>query len=224
MTAQGENFFTAWLDLRNNQTELWGAVSTNGGQTWQPNRRIYQSPDGPICECCQPNAIFTPTGKLVVMWRNWIAKSRDLYWASSGDDGKTFSTPVKLGTGTWPLPGCPMDGGALVLDQTGELLAIWRRKETIFLAHDSSSEKILAAHGSQPVAGLGPKGLYFIWQQNADLMTASGQPADLSKPSLLTRHAKYPAITSSSQYNPIAVWETDLSIWAAQLPSELINK
>jgi hypothetical protein len=41
---------SVWLDLRNGKTELWSAVSEDGGETWPENRRVYKSPAGSICE------------------------------------------------------------------------------------------------------------------------------------------------------------------------------
>ena len=34
-----------------------GAASNDGGATWH-ERLIYKSPDGPVCQCCQPQATF----------------------------------------------------------------------------------------------------------------------------------------------------------------------
>ena len=60
-----------------------------------------------------PVLAIDATGQIVVMWRNWLGGSRDMYLARSRD-GVTFSKPEKLGTGTWQINACPMDGGGLV--------------------------------------------------------------------------------------------------------------
>ncbi len=113
MAASGERVAVAWLDLRNSGTELWGALSKNGGASWEPDARIYQSPDGSICQCCAPSLAFGPRGELAAMWRNALGGARDLYAALSSDGGQTFAPAVKLGTGTWKLNACPMDGGGV---------------------------------------------------------------------------------------------------------------
>ena len=48
------------------------------------NQKIYESPDGHICECCHPTAYIGPQGELYAMWRNWVSGSRDMYYAVSG--------------------------------------------------------------------------------------------------------------------------------------------
>jgi hypothetical protein len=84
--------------------------------TWSKNLMIYESPAGTICECCHPSAAIDSEGQVLVMWRNWLAGSRDMYLVRSRD-GLTFSKPEKLGSGTWKLNACPMDGGGLAASQ-----------------------------------------------------------------------------------------------------------
>ena len=98
--------------------------------------RVYQSPDGHICECCQPVAAVDAQGRVAVMWRNWLGGTRDLYLTTSADGGKTFAAAQKLGTGTWKLNGCPMDGGAVAFNPLGKPLAVWRRKKAV--AHSNA--------------------------------------------------------------------------------------
>ena len=117
-----------WLDLRGKGTEPWCRVSRDGGATWADDVSIYQSPDGHICECCVPNMAISPTGEIAAMWRNWLDGSRDFYMSTSRD-GRTFSPAQKLGTGTWKLNACPMDGGGIAFTPTGKWLAIWRRRD-----------------------------------------------------------------------------------------------
>jgi hypothetical protein len=109
--------YCVWLDLRNHRTQVYGAASADGGASWQEERLIYESPDGSVCECCQPQTAYDPQGHLYVMWRNQLAGARDMYLAHSEDNGQTFSQAVKLGRGTWPLNACPMDGGGLATGQ-----------------------------------------------------------------------------------------------------------
>ena len=91
--------FAAWLDKRGKGTQLYGARSTDGGATWSKNVHIYNSPEGTICECCHPSIAIDAAGQILVMWRNSMGGSRDMYLARSRD-GVSFSKPEKLGTGT----------------------------------------------------------------------------------------------------------------------------
>ena len=108
------SLFAVWLDLRAKGTRLIGSMSTDAGLTWSKNTLVYESPDGTICQCCHPSLSVDEKGGLWVMWRNALNGSRDFYVTSS-TDGVHFTAARKLGTGTWKLDACPMDGGGFCL-------------------------------------------------------------------------------------------------------------
>lgn len=199
------NVHITWLDLRNKQTELWGATSNNGGQRWGANLLIYKSPDGHICECCSPAIAAGPGGKVWAMWRNWLDGARDTYIAASVDGGKTFGAGKKLGTGTWPLKGCPMDGGHLVVTPAGEPLTAWRREMSIYAASKSGPEKLLSAQGMQPVVAYAKGTPYYLWQEGSKLMLQQGT----ERAKVLADPGAFPAIASTSpNMPPVVVWES----------------
>ena len=174
--------YAAWLDLRNKGTELWGASSRDGGHTWDRNTLIYRSPDGTICQCCHPTLASDGAGGIWAMWRNAVGGSRDLYSASSRDDGETFSIATKLGSGTWRLNACPMDGGTALVRPDGELLTAWRRDKLLF-ASDGKGERILSATGLHPVVGWNGNAPFYVWQEGAKLKWRRGdKPAELFAP------------------------------------------
>lgn len=139
-----------WLDLRQKGTRLYAAVSRDHGATWAPDVLVYASPSGSVCECCHPSVDVTDAGEIVVMFRNSVEGNRDMYAARSRD-GRTFDAAVKLGTGTWPLQGCPMDGGAVVLAPDG-VVAAWRREDGVFLTTAAGPEQRLGT-GRDAVVG-----------------------------------------------------------------------
>jgi hypothetical protein len=169
LASDGERKIAAvWLDLRSGKTELWASVSNDEGKTWATDTRVYRSPDLTICECCHPSVAFTSSGKIVVMWRNFLNGSRDIYRAESSDDGKSFSVATKLGTGTWKLQACPMDGGSLAAD--GDRIAYaWRRDRTLLVTTDPASETVLSESGTQPVAVRTAEGFAILWQDGGNL-------------------------------------------------------
>ncbi len=171
MAGSGERVAVAWLDLRNGGTELWGALSKNGGTTWEPDARIYQSPDGSICQCCAPSLAFGPKGELAAMWRNAIGGARDLYAALSSDGGATFGSAAKLGTGTWKLNACPMDGGGLTFlrAEPGKPFTVWRRDGTLYLARPAAPEESLGEGRDAAVAAT-TRGPVIAWQGKAGLL------------------------------------------------------
>ena len=207
MASDGKKkVFLVWLDLRNGRTEIWGSLSENEGKTWQENFKIYSSPDGTVCECCHPSVIFTQTGEIFAMWRNWLNGSRDMYFAMSRD-GKTFGKAQKMGTGTWPLKGCPMDGGALAVSAEGRIKSIWRRENSIFTA-DSLTETKLGT-GTQPIAFRAKNHTFFVWQHGSKLVLQNDNRSGLSK--ILAEDGRYPAAASGNNTPTVVVWETSMT-------------
>ena len=205
MGGDGQGFvFATWLDLRNPGTELWSAASHDGGATWGANTRVYQSPDGHICECCQPSAAVDAQGHVAVMWRNWLGGSRDLYLTTSADGGRTFSAAQKIGTGTWKLNGCPMDGGAVAFKAPSRPLAVWRRDRTVFASETPAIERRLSAAASQPVVAAGKGGVFFMWEEGGGLMLQRGS----SLPVRFSDKAAAASIAATPDRGPVAVWES----------------
>jgi hypothetical protein len=160
--APDGSFYCVWLDLRNKRTEVYGNRSTDGGRTWGDERLIYHSPDGSVCQCCQPQVAFGPDGVLHVMWRNQLSGNRDMFLSDSKDNGRTFAAAAKLGDGTWPLDACPMDGGGLACDAAGRVTTIWRRDREIYRCNPGRPE-VLLGEGGQGWAAAGREGIYLIW-------------------------------------------------------------
>ncbi len=177
--------YCAWLDLRDKKTQVFGAASADGGATWQGEKLVYASPDGNVCECCQPQAAYDAEGRLHVMWRNHLDGARDLYLASSDDHGKTFGKAVKLGKGSWPLNACPMDGGGLAADAGREVTTVWMRKKEVFRCTPGQPETSLGK-GEQPWAAPGPGGVHLIWVAGRPgavmaLLPGSDEPVKLAE-------------------------------------------
>ena len=200
------NLFAAWLDHRTGKgTTLYGARSADAGATWSKNFLVYQSPDGTICECCHPSSAFTPDGELLVMWRNWLDGSRDMYLARSRA-GAAFGPAEKLGMGTWKLKGCPMDGGGVAISQK-RIFTAWRREGTVYLAEPGAHEIVLG-QGKDLAVAAGPKGTYVAWvgASGVELRAPEATPVTLSK------DGAFPAITVLSDGAVVAAWQDGDSI------------
>lgn len=201
--------YCAWLDLRNGKTEIFCAASDDQGTSWGENRRVYRAPGGSVCECCHPSVVVDAQGKLYVMWRNSVDGQRDMYWSISRDGGATFSRAKKLGRGGWPLDACPMDGGAIVVDGTGEAFTLWRREGEIFAAGPRDADERRLGRGEQPWAAPAARGAYCVW--------LAGRPGDLlflppgaQRPRTLAQAANDPVVVAGSAPGAPAVvlWET----------------
>ena len=199
--------FCTWLDLRKNRTEIYGARSTDGGRTWEPDVLIYKSPENSVCECCHPSAAFSPDGTLYVMWRNSLKGARDPYLASSSDGGKTFGPAQKLGQGTWILNACPMDGGALAAGRGGKVETVWMRAGQMFMATPGEKEKSLG-RGVQGWCAFGVSGPLTVWLEKRPGKLLALPPTS-SSTITLSEKANDPVVAASTGGELIVTaWES----------------
>jgi len=143
-------------------------------------------------------------GRIAVMWRNWLGGARDMYAALSSDGGKTFAAAQKLGSGTWKLNGCPMDGGAIALDAGGKPLTTWRREKTVFATEGTRPEQRLADSALQSVVTTGKAGAYYLWQNGDSLMLKKGASSAVR----LAERGAFPAAAPVPNRGPVVVWES----------------
>jgi hypothetical protein len=198
LAANGKGeLFAAWLDLRNEKMELWGATSRDGGKTWGSNQRLYRSPGGSICECCHPSVLFDADGNLAVMWRNSLEGSRDLLMMTRRAGQTEFGTARKLGEGTWKLTGCPMDGGRILALGGGEFGAVWQRAGEIFLVRGEGAETRIGS-GKQPVAVMIKGKPVVWWQSGADLISSENTQPQISD-------ARFPVMISLRDSNGVVL-------------------
>jgi hypothetical protein len=199
------NLFAAWLDKRGGKgTKLYGARSTDGGLTWSKNAMIYDSPEGSICECCHPSVAMDAGGQILVMWRNWLAGSRDMYLTRS-NDGVRFSKPEKLGAGTWPLNACPMDGGGLAVS-AGKTVTAWRRGENVFLDEVGKPETQIGS-GKDVALAVTRDRTYVIWTNGTAIEYWTG-----GKTEVLSKAGAFPSLTALQDGGVLAAWEDNSGI------------
>jgi hypothetical protein len=199
--------FCAWLDLRNNRTEIFGAASRDGGKTWQADKLVYRSPERSVCECCHPAVAFAADGTLYVMWRNQLRGNRDMYLIASKDGGATFGKAAKLGRESWALNQCPMDGGAVAAMPDGSAATVWMRNGSVLATSAKNAERPLGT-GVQPWCASGSGGLFTVWLKSrpgALMLLSPGA----EQPVRLADAANDPVIASGrSPRGPVfAAWE-----------------
>jgi hypothetical protein len=137
------------------------------------------------------------------MWRGVSEGARDMQLAHSGDGGKIFGAGTKLGTGTWKIDSCPMDGGALA-ESGGQVTAVWRRETSVYLSGGGTDERLVGS-GQQPwIAGAA-----VVWLEKRGgrlLMLAPGA----KDPATLADSANDPVIAASpdGKGTLYAAWET----------------
>lgn len=203
--------WATWLDLREKRTEVYASKSTDGGESWQANVRVYRSPDGNVCECCHPS-IMVSDDTVHVMFRNSLAGNRDMYIATSKDGGKTFATAKKVGQGSWKINACPMDGGMLTAGPKGSLVTVWRRNGEVYSAAGTGGREQLLGRGEQPWITSSASGPVIVWTagREGDLLVQS--PAN-KQPLKLAGAARDPMVSSApnGEGPVIACWESKLN-------------
>jgi hypothetical protein len=212
MAAHGSTVVTAWLDLRAKGTQLYASISSDAGRTWGSNVLVYQSPSGTICQCCHPSLAITDAGEILVMFRNALDGHRDFYLARG--TGGAFGPALKLGTGTWALDTCPMDGGAVRASTKGDVTTVWRREQTVYLAAPGEPESIVG-DGMNPALAISSSGPVVAWNASKGLtVSAAGQA-----PVLLDATGKFAALTPTSG-GVVAAWETGEGVVARHLGAD----
>jgi hypothetical protein len=205
------NLTAAWLDLRAKGTELYSSRSLDGGVTWQKNALVYRSPEGTICQCCHPSVSIDESGRIYVMWRNALDGSRDLYVTSS-TDGQRFSEARKLGTGTWKLNACPMDGGAMAVDK-GKVISAWRRDGDVFLAEADGTERKVGT-GKDVALAMSKRGSYVAWTQEAEVQVLLPKA---TAPTMLGPAGGFVNLLALPGGGVLAAWEANGSVETKRL-------
>ena len=199
----------AWLDLRAGGTRIFAAVSRDHGATWTPDVLVYASPSGSVCECCHPSVAIDREGRIAVMFRNNVDGNRDMYVARSAGEG-SFAPATKVGTASWPLNACPMDGGGLALTEGG-IVAIWRREDGIFLSSGQVPERRLGTGRDPTVATTGAHH-DIAWSSSAGIMLVrdSTQPVPVAA-------GRFPAILALKEKTVLA-WEDQGTVLVRAIP------
>ncbi len=124
-----DSLFAAWLDERDvpdmegepSTSALYGALSSNGGQSWGANQMLADS----VCPCCRPMALSDPSGKIAVAYRRGARDLRDPALLVSFDGGRSFALDTLIFTDRWLLRACPDQGPVLSWNREGGGYYAW---------------------------------------------------------------------------------------------------
>jgi hypothetical protein len=79
-----------------------------------------------VCYCCKTALTTGRDGALYAAWRNvYPGNIRDIAFAMSRDDGRTFGEPLRVSEDQWQLDGCPENGPAIAVDATSKIHVVW---------------------------------------------------------------------------------------------------
>ena len=116
--------YASWLDGRTGKSAVFMTRSTDGGQTWSPNKRVEVG--GEACPCCRTTMASAPDGTLYLAWRKvFPGNVRDIVVARSTDRGATWQPPVRANADNWVFNGCPHAGPSLQVDDAGRVHIAW---------------------------------------------------------------------------------------------------
>jgi Neuraminidase (sialidase) len=108
-----------WLDNRKKTTGSGSALyyaETKGNSGFQNERLVSE----PCCECCRTDLFVDSKKNIHILYRAIINDSiRDMVHVISKDQGKTFSTPVRISADNWVINGCPHTGPAMSENKNG---------------------------------------------------------------------------------------------------------
>jgi len=208
LAADGNIVFATWLDLRDGHNKIFGAKSGYGGRSWSKNIMVYASPDTTVCECCKPS-VAVKGNDVYVMFRNWIDGNRDMYLIESSDGGNRFGQAQKLGTGSWALNGCPMDGGGLAIDKNGNPETVWNRKGVIYACAPGHEEAEIGKGRNCTMESVSLKSVY-AWVEDGDVIVRKpqGMKMNLGKGQLAV-------IKAVNNEHVLCIWENEKTIYKA---------
>lgn len=114
-----------------------------------------------VCYCCR-TALVASEGSVYAAWRHVYADNhRDIAFAMSRDEGRTFSAPVRVSDDNWQIDGCPENGPAIALDRQRRVHVVWPTRvqtgasETLALFHAVSVDgKSFSPRARIPTSGV----------------------------------------------------------------------
>ena len=105
---------------------IYANLSANEGETFSAPLNLNTDP----CECCGSQAVYTPDGRLAVLYRDKAENYRDTYLSLLPREGKDF-TSLKISQTPWYITSCPMTGSSLKLAGS-DLIAGWETQGRIY--------------------------------------------------------------------------------------------
>ena len=127
----------------------------------------------------------------------------------SSNGGASFGQAQKLGTGSWKLNACPMDGGALSIGEQGEVQTVWRRQNKIFAATPGMPEHEIGEGRSCVIETVDKKNVY-AWTNNGKIIFA--KPGEEDK---VLGEGSQPVLKMLDNEHMICVWENEKQIHAS---------
>jgi hypothetical protein len=99
---------------------------------------------GGVCYCCKTTIAAGADGAIYAAWRHvYPGNIRDIAFTVSRDGGRTFAPPARVSDDRWVLDGCPENGPAMAVDNSGRVHVVW---PTLVAGAAPGSEPTLALY------------------------------------------------------------------------------
>jgi len=158
MFPWSDGFGAVWLDGRKMVPDTGGKPQSDGkrkygGMTLRFARLGYDGAilddgevDNLVCDCCMTDVAMLPAGPVVVYRDRTAAEIRDISVSRYIDGG--WAEPITVSDDNWNIPGCPVNGPAIVAD--GKLVVVaWygapNRKSRVKLAWSQDAGQTFSA-------------------------------------------------------------------------------
>lgn len=113
---------TAKLEEAEPNSEIFYAVSGDGGKTFAPNKKLSSE----VCPCCKTNLLAAPDGKIYVSWRQVLPGDfRHIAVSTLTDNGNNYSAPVIVSDDKWQISACPVSGAPMAMTAGNNLEIAW---------------------------------------------------------------------------------------------------
>ena len=179
------HIYIAWLDKRDllaakqegkkyNGAALYYALSTNGGKTFNKNKKIADN----SCQCCRVAMAIDNQQLPVIVWRHIFKENIRDHGIVTFSNMDKANKPIRLTHDNWHIEGCPHHGPAISIADDNVYHVTWfnNAPEHHGLFYANSSDK--AVNFSKPlsvgnydkaaahphVLSLGKK-VYIVWKE-----------------------------------------------------------
>lgn len=144
------DIYLAWLDKRDllaakkagrkyNGAALYYALSTDGGKTFKPNKKVADS----TCQCCRVVMAIDADGLPVIGWRHIFGKNTRDHALVKFTGRNQAGKPIRVSHDNWQVDGCPHHGPAISIANDGIYHLAWfnnaPERHGLFYAHSRDS-------------------------------------------------------------------------------------